>query len=82
MPVTTRKSNATAHPGAPDLPTAPRRSSKHVAEEKEAAAQASMAHTRLALERLHAVATLEARMADEDATEQRTNAAWPGYNNS
>jgi hypothetical protein len=74
MPMATRKSNATAHPGAPDLPTTSRRSSKQVAAEKKAAEKAQEIQTRLALERLQEVAIIQARMAQEDAYEQR-NAA-------
>jgi hypothetical protein len=70
MTVTTRKTNATAHPGVPDLPTTSRRSSKAVAEERRAVQQVSEAETRLALEHLQAVSTIEEKMAKEDAIER------------
>jgi hypothetical protein len=76
MTVTTRKSNATAHPGAPDLPQVTRRSSKEVAEEKKANMSAKLLEARLARERRQAVAQMEAKMAVEDAEEHR-NAAHP-----
>jgi hypothetical protein len=74
MPMTTRKSNAMAHPGAPNLPTSCRQSSKQVAAEKKATKRAQDIQTRLALERLQEVAVIQAQMAQEDAAEQR-NAA-------
>jgi hypothetical protein len=67
MTITTQKANATAHPGAPDLPPTSRRSSKAVAEEKKAVKDTKLLETRLALQRLQAVADLEAKMAQEDA---------------
>jgi cell division protein FtsN len=76
MTVTTRKSNATAHPGAPDLPQITRRSSKEVAEEKTAKMNAKLLEARLTREQRQAVADMEAEMAAEDAEEQR-NAARP-----
>jgi hypothetical protein len=74
MTMTTRKTNAMAHPGAPDLPTTSRRSSRQVAAEKKAAEEAQLAQTRLALEKVYKVAIIEAEMAQEDAFEQE-NAA-------
>jgi hypothetical protein len=70
MTVATRKSNSTAHPGAPDLPTTTRRSSKEVATQRRAAKCATREETRLALEQVHAVAALEEKMRIEDALEQ------------
>jgi hypothetical protein len=76
MTVTTRKSNATAHPGVPDLPKTSRRSSKEVAKERKATAHAQAIQSHTAWERVQAVADLEHNMAEEDAKEQM-NAAHP-----
>jgi hypothetical protein len=76
MTVTTRKSNANAHPGTPDLPTTTRRSSQEVVRQKRAAKRAEEHETRVAIERVYALGYLEAEMAEQDAVERR-NASRP-----
>jgi hypothetical protein len=76
MTVTTRKSNADAHPGAPDLPTTTRRSSQEVTRQKRAAKRAEEHETRMAIEQVFALGYLEEEMAEQDAIERR-NASRP-----